>query len=247
MLFCPVPPTRLPLTGSAFHRSVLPTALLLFGLLRSAHAQVCFPGNAVINSAVHHGVIVGYATPGDRDYARKPTSPTVTLVNGGSVGGKLDVTNRSRVTVKGGSVTGTLSAWGSSTVSIMGGSLDSDLDTFKSSAVTVSGGSIAGDVHITDGSTLNLRGGKIAGDLYAIDGALNLYGTGLSKTLVDAKAFQGDYSKYTLSGTLRDGSSVSGKTLLVYNKYHARINFINAIVSQSKQSAPARQSVSRPQ
>lgn len=71
-------------------------------------------------------------------------------------------------------------------------------------------------------------------------GTLNLYGVGLSKMLVDARAFQGDYSKYTLSGTLSDGSSVNGKTLLVYNKYHAKINLINAVASRLGQSAPIR-------
>ena len=86
---------------------------------------------------------------------------------------------------------------------------------------------------VLENSIVNLHGGSINGSLKVSDsGTLNVYGTDLSKTLVDANAGEG-YSLYKLSGILSDGFSLDGKLVYIKND-SAKVNFINTAVSSSR-------------
>lgn len=85
--------------------------------------------------------------------------------------------------------------------------------------VDVTGGSI-GEVQSFNLGVFNLRGGTIAGDiLAAFGGTVNVYGTNLTATLLDANHPVGGstYSQYALSGVLTDGTVLNNSNLLVRN------------------------------
>ena len=218
-----------------------------------------FAKDAVINYAVNDAA-VGFARADDVDSKKNPTSPTVRFDKGGSVGGTMLVLNNSRVTINGGSIGKELVVYGGSTLTISSGSIGDSVLGNDSSTINVTGGSIADGLYASDSSTVNLRGGSVAAGLLAekrgvfnISGgqlgkkiiaddnsALNFLGVGLSKTLTDAATSLGgkSYSLYTLSGKLRDGTSVNGKLVLVQNKSGAKITLTNA--PAAPHSAPPR-------
>ncbi len=210
------------------------SALAVIGTAPMAHAQsyTHFTVDTTIDYAVPtRNAVVGYAL-GEYGYYYIPSSPTVSLVPGGSVNGSFEVYNSSTVNISGGSVGG-LDTHNSSTVNISGGSvggLDTEgsetinisggvvrlLYTLQSSTVNLSGGSILGSVDATDLNTINISGGSIGGSLFAFRSSVfNFYGSGLTAPLVDPN--YGSFSRYSLSGTLLDGTVLTDKNLFISN------------------------------
>lgn len=92
-------------------------------------------------------------------------------------------------------------------------------DVLGSDVVDITGGSF-GQTDAQNLGVLNVRGGTFADRiLAAFGGTVNIYGTGLSATLLDPN-FTGlgsSYSRYALSGTLGDGSVLTNHDLLIRN------------------------------
>ncbi len=183
-----------------FRHAILPAAFLLLGLAHTANAQdAYFANNATINYTVNGTAYVGYANQADLNNGTNPTSPTVALVTGGSIGGYLDARN--------------------------------------SSTINVSSGSIASSLIASESNTVNVSGGSIGGGLYAYDsGTINLFGVGLKAVLTNPN--YGDYSKYTLMGSLNDGTSVNGKFLYLSNGSNARFTLNNPPPPKPRQVTP---------
>ncbi len=220
----------------------------LLGVAPIAHAQTTyFPNDTTISNTVPFDATVGYANQNDFVYRTNPTSPTVSLINNGSVGNNLEAYNSSTVNLSGGSIGGYLYALNSSTVNLSGGSVSGGLEVFTSSTVNLSGGSIGYDlyayasstVNLSGGSvgydlvalgssTVNLSGGSIGGFLFAVDSSvLNIFGHDLVAPLTDPNAFGGADSLYYLSGTLLDGTVLTKKNLYIQNGTGARFNLTN--------------------
>lgn len=220
--------------------AALSAALFLLGLTRVARAQdAYYTKNAVIKSSVDRCVFVGFATYGDIN-KKNPTSPTVSLVNGGSILSNFFAYNSSKVTISGGTVFGSLYAWHNSRFTLSGGSISGDLNAYTASTITISGGNTQGNLEALDSSIVNLRGGSIAGYLHVTDSStLNLFGLGLSKTLVNPNAAlsgaPGRYVQYTLSGKLSDGTSINGKALYMQKDSKVKLTFNNTAASPRPQ------------
>lgn len=183
----------------------------------TANAQTTyFPYNATINYAVPNPAVVGYANDNDYNNNLNGTSPTVNLVGGGSINGSMEADNSSILNIHGGSVSSTVIASNHSTINISDGSLGSYLRAYDNSVVNVSGGSIADALSAFDHSTFNLRGGTFGNVIFAAQSStVNFFGTGLSDTLVTDN-YRG-FSQYSLSGSLLDGTDLTGKNLYVQN------------------------------
>jgi len=173
-------------------------AVLLSGVHQTARAQDAYFGsNATIDYAVNGDTYVGYASQSDRDNGINPTSPTVSLVSGGSLGGLLIAQN-------------------SSTVDMSGGEIGDILEAADSSHVNMSGGRIVGFLLAANTSVVDISSGSVRGNLAAWNsGTINFFGTGLSDTLLNANYF--GFSEYTLSGRLRDGTIIDSKNLYIQN------------------------------
>ncbi len=111
-------------------------ALAALGLAaRPAAAQTFyFPDDTTINYVVKGDAFVGYST------AYALSSPTVSLVPGGSIGGDLEVYNASTFNISGGAVDDIVEAFNTSTVNVKSGSVGSYLYAIQGSAFNVSGG-----------------------------------------------------------------------------------------------------------
>jgi len=182
-------------------------ALALMGVAPFAHAQSAFfPNNATINYAIPQNAVVGYANQNDYSNGTNPTSPIIYLIEGGSIGNILIVRNSSTVNLSGGSIGGNLSAYNTSTVNISGGSVGNNLVALDSSTVNVSGSSF--------------------GNLFAENaGVFNIFGRDLVAQLKSTNFFGS--TRYSLSGTLVDGTVMSNKNLLIQNGTGARFTLNN--------------------
>jgi hypothetical protein len=171
-----------------------------------------------------------------------PYNATVNVVTGGSVGGQLDAFNSSQVNVSGGSVS-LLQALNSSQVTVSGGSVSelfadhssqvnvsggsvSVLEAQNSSQVNVSGGSFS--VLLADHSSqVNVSGGTFGQFTFGdgtftspnvnfydrSSGGFTLIGHNLAATNVGTDLTRGGGTDYTLTGTLLDGTNLSGYVL----------------------------------
>lgn len=219
--------------------ATLPAALLLIGLMQTANAQTYVTANTTIDGSFgFNNVVVGYANQSDLNSQANRKSPTVTIINSGSVA-NLNAYNSSTVNMNGGSAF-SLTAVDNATIVVSGGGITSGLRAGGNSMVTVSGGNIAEGFTADGSSTLNLTGGSIFNDLYssgsgklnisggsihgnlhtANSSALNLYGM-VTATLTNPN--NNSNSQYTLSGTLSDGNSVNGVLLFIQNGSSARV------------------------
>ncbi len=247
----------------------LPAVLVIAGLARMAEAQNrtnvakngCFAKDATINYAVAGDAAVGFAVPDDIDAKRNPFSPAVRFIAGSSVNGTMLVLNRSRVTISGikittdlvandgsvlvfsgGDVGGSVLAQNNSTISVTGGSVGNGLFASDATTVNLSGGSVVVGLVVEKRGTFNISGGRVGGKSYVNDtGVMNFAGSGLRKTLADPTVtWQGiSYSQYTLSGKLRDGTSVSGRQVFVQNKSGAKLILNNAPVAAAPAVPPS--------
>ena len=181
---------------------------LLFALCGSVARAQYFPNNATINYPINAAVI-GYANASDYNHGVNGLSPTVALVNGGSVATSLQVYNHSVVNMSGGSVL-------------------SSLQAYDASIINMSGGIVTSNLYANNVSVVNLSGGSIGGALYAYNSAsFNLFGVGLSSKLTDRAANLGLYSQYTLSGKLADGTVITGKLVYLRNQDSANFTLVN--------------------
>ena len=198
--------------SSTFCRSAVALgalALLAFAA-KDAQAATAYytTNNASLAPNVTGNAIIGFANAS----MTTAYSPTITMT-GGKITSGTDVFNASNFTLNGGNIGGILTANNTSAVTVSGGTLGNDLQAFDSSKVTVSGGTLKGGLYVA-GSTAKLtyKGGALTGNLYVLDGTLDIDGANLSATLLDSDAMT---AIYTLSGTLNDGGSISGKTVNV--------------------------------
>jgi hypothetical protein len=236
---------------SLYRVMALITLVLLSINERNAFAQdTYFPTDATIATSITNNAIVGYANAANFNNGTNGTSPTVALINGGSIGGYLYVGNSSMVNVSGGSIGSFLYGFNSSMIdvsggtigasvtgndnsliSVAGGNIQYEVYANNNSTINVSGGTIGDSLFAQDSSTINVSGGAIGGSLYVTDsGTLNLFGMGLSSSLIDPN-YQDFYSEYDLSGALQDGANVSGMSLFVQNGSGAQVTITNAAAS----------------
>ncbi|MES2464612.1 MAG: hypothetical protein V4671_28960 [Armatimonadota bacterium] len=162
---------------------------------------------------------------------------SVFLMEGGNISGYLTAKDHSRVTMTGGEITGQLGAEDASIVTVRGGTVAFNMVITQKATVTIEGGEVSSPA-IYDSSVVNLVGGKTNGTLTVGDTAtvhlrggvppeylsvygsatLNVYGTNLKKTLVDAHDQNGDHSRYKLSGKLSDGTDLGNVSLEIKNE-----------------------------
>ena len=158
---------------------------------------------------------------------------SVVTVRGGSIGYYLEAYDNSVVNFSKGLVSSYMTADSNSTVNFSGGTVQSFLQGVGSSVLNVSGGnfgSLQADgnavLNITGGSSgglrcggdsiVNVRGGSLSYTYYVESrSVMNLYGLGLTDTLVSPGAGGFSYSIYRLSGKLSDGKDVTGVSLYV--------------------------------
>jgi hypothetical protein len=183
-----------PISASLLALSVL----ALLGCGHIANAQVTFyPNDATINTAVLGEVYIG------QDDQRNPSSPTVNLVDPGSISGFAYTFNSSKFNISGGSIVGSI-------------------NSSDTSLVTITGGSIGNGLQVDDSSVVNVRGGSFGADLYANDtSAINFFGTNLQAMQI---ADLGTIIGYALSGTLADGTDISDRQLFVQNTASFTLN-----------------------
>ena len=198
-----------------FRRSLIPfVALALLGVGTNAQTQTAFfPNDTTINYAVPVDALVGYTNQDDFDVSRNPSSPTVNLIEGGSIYNYLSVRNSSTVNMSEGSINGNLYTFESSIVNISGGIVASKTFAFGSSIINWSGGSI-NTVNVNE--ILLLRESSV----------LNVFGRGLVAILIDSSS---NDSRYSLSGTLLDGTILMNKKFDISIGMGARFNLINAV------------------
>ena len=166
---------------------------------------------------------------------------SVVTVRGGSIGYYLEAYDNSVVNFSRGLVSSYMTADSNSTVNFSGGTVNGFLQGVGSSILNVSGGDfgslqVAGNavLNITGGasgglrcdgdSVVNVRGGSLSYTYYVGSrSVMNLYGLGLSDTLVSPGVGGFSYSKYRLSGKLLDGKDVTGVTVYVEEGVGAKL------------------------
>ena len=158
------------------------------------------------------GVYIGYKSQSDYAASKNPSSPNVSLIQGGSVGGSVNVFNGSSFTMSAGSIGSAstpstrLNAYNTCRININGGSIVNDVYTHDSSMMTLSAGVINGTVFAGDGSALTMTGGAIG---VASSPYSQISGTGGASISVRGGKIFGDLASSNGSVTL-SGGSVSG-------------------------------------
>ena len=126
---------------------ILPAALALCGLTLGVLAQhpgdrTCIPANTTFSKHAENGLIIGYANVEAQKNQRSPTSPTVRIVKGATIGAPVILYNGSSLAMSGGEIKyGGVTAENKSTALISGGTLGY-VDAEEDSVITVKGGSI---------------------------------------------------------------------------------------------------------
>ncbi len=162
---------------------------------------------------------------------------TVTF-SGGMVNALSALVN-AKLFVTGGTILYDLTAIGHSVTNISGGSFGSGSAVLADSIVNFSGGSFGGGISASDNSTTNVSGGSFGSRLFANDnstikvsggtfqqsdninffdfttGGFTIIGTNLIAISVGADPLYGG-TNYDLSGTLADGTDLSGYILNVH-------------------------------
>ena len=164
------------------------------------------------------------------------------FIGSGAVGFDVEAQNESRVLLAGGSVGRDLIGRQSGRVYMDGGIVQRNLEGFNTSVITKTGGTVFGRIDPHDQCIMNISGGNTSGgqafggpDTQPLALALNItvedsatirfVGTALTTTLIDPND-QGLYSLYELTGTLADGTSVSGERFRVRNATGAQYKLV---------------------
>jgi hypothetical protein len=148
--------------------------------------------------------------------------------SGGVIEQGLSAADNSVVHMTGGSVTLAISSSGNSKLTISGGYDSGFVFADTNQSLDISGGTFAQSLNSFNNSTVNISGGDFSnsGGLYASDNSvLNFYGTNLSSILTNPN--DGSDSIYTLSGTLKDGTTANGVLVGLGNGSAAQFHLIN--------------------
>jgi len=187
-----------------------------------------------INYSIDDNVWVDYEAPG--------MSTTVNLLTGGSVQEDIRGFTDARINVRGGSVIGRLQAWESSRVDMSDGSIGVDLSSHNSSQVNISGGSIEFSLLTYDSSQVGISGGSIGVSLISqglskvniTGGSIADYLKSLGESRVDisggsigVELFSDDYSKVNISG---------GSIGSLYSYDTSRVNISGGAISNDLKS-----------
>ena len=180
-------------------------AFSTFALLSTgsfAYAQnTFFPNDTTINYAVNTTYsYVGFASQNDFNNNANPTSPTVNLINSGSVSGYLVAHNFSTVNVSGGSIGIGLYARDSTTVNLSGGNVGEFLVADHSGVLNIFGRGLVASLRDP-----NQNGGQFS--LYALSGKL-LDGSVLSNK--DLYIQNGGNARFTLNNVPAPSSLLVG-------------------------------------
>jgi len=132
----------------------------------------------------------------------------------GSIDFGVTARDQSRIHIDGG-ITGNLDVEGNSRLSVTGGEIESVLTTDHAVA-TVTGGMINDFLEADGNSVINISGGMFMCLFINDEGHINLFGMDLTAVLVDP-SYLDFYTQYTLSGTLVDGTDLTGSCLNVEN------------------------------
>ena len=137
------------------------------------------------------------------DSSGDPYNPTVNLVKGGSVGLAVE-------------------SYNSSQVNVSGGTIGSFLQAFDSSQVNISAGSVGSIVNGEDSTNIQISGGTFGQEqginfFDQTDDSFILVGNNLVATNVGTDPYFRAGTDYDLSGTLVDGTNLSGYVLYVRN------------------------------
>ena len=189
-----------------------------------------FDGGHIGNAVFASSTSVINMSGGDLQNANIYASDaSVVNISGGVLRTPLAL-NNSVLNVSGGTMA-SLYGENDSAVHITGGVISNGMTVFDSSVITISGGNINNNLLAYNQGVVNILGGA-SPDLYAADSSLiNLYGAGLSGTLVNAHYrdnFGNEDSLYAVSGLLRDGTILSGKNIYIRNGSGARFTLNNS-------------------
>lgn len=127
------------------------------------------PDDVTITSSnsVARTAILGYASESDYFNNLHPTSPTINLVAGGSIGDSLQAYNNSVFNFSGGSIHGGIDAYDHSAIHFSGGDIGNGITAQDTSVVDVSGGTIAYDLFAYTNSVVTISGSSIGSIVYA--------------------------------------------------------------------------------
>lgn len=243
---------------SSYSGARLIGALALIAFATAAQAQnAFFASDTTLDSSnpVHGDAYVGYANFDDYLNSVNGTSPTVTMITGGSVDFNMQTFNGSTLNILDGTigaVFGSLEGFDHSTVNMSGGTLNLDAEFQSSSVFNFSGGQILDDVTTVDNTSLHMSGGSIGnalllngssvntmsggtvfGDMWVQDAStLTMFGPDLLANLTDPNFQGGFYSQYTMVGHLADGTDLTGRTVNVQNGSGAQFFVSNAPVPE---------------
>lgn len=171
--------------------------------------------------------------------AAVPQDQSVLNITGGEIGFALNV-DQAVINMQGGIVDDLEGQGKQINVSggtmgdlVANGSTDYLGNSLGSCIVNVTGGNITGETDAFNEGILNLYGGDFGGVLRAAEGGtINIYGNGLVTSLLNPN-YGNEYSLYSLSGTLADGTVMNDKDLLVRNDGitygHSSFNLINGV------------------
>ena len=148
------------------------SAFALLGISNTATAQFTFtyfPDDTTINYGIGaNNAIVGYANYSNFSSRINGTSPTISLVSGGSIGYSMLAFNNSTINVSNGAIINNgLGASDSSTVNVSGGSIGRSISAFNNSTLNISGGIDGEDLYAQGNSAVTVNGGGFKGSLYA--------------------------------------------------------------------------------
>lgn len=140
------------------------------------------------------------------------------VVNGGSIGWRINLYDKSTATINDGLLGGVWSGYESS-LQISGGTITTDLESMGNAAVSIYGGVIKGDVEAWYDCTTKIYGGTIGDQLEVFgNGKIYLYGSGFSVggrylNSGDSLRDYGTSIGYALTGIIRgklqDGSDLN--------------------------------------
>lgn len=199
-------------------------------------------GTAVVNgNAICRGTSTLYIAGGTVHQHAVGQGTGTLNISSGAVALDVEAQSNSTVNLAGGSVGNDLIGRQTGKVNMFDGIVQGDFLGFDNSVITKTGGCVFGQIKGVGACTMNISGGPCASgsrrrsaagtqassfNVVALDSAtLKFIGTDLSAALVDPND-QGVYSLYQLTGTLADGTFVSGEQFRVQNGSGAQYKLI---------------------
>ena len=200
-------------SASSLYAALAALLLCLLAPARPASALIVSTNQTIsaLNSPINDNVYVVTSPTG---------SPTVNLVDGGTITGFLFVQDTSTLNVSGGNIEGFVETFDTSTVNLSGGTIGGNLLVQNSSTLNVSGGTIGGTLAAYDASTVNVSGGNIGGALFAYHtSTVNVSGGNITRSLfayhtstlnVSGGNIQSNLGAYDTSTVNLSGGTIAG-------------------------------------